>query len=445
MKKIKIQIFILVALFAINGCDVLDQEPESLIATTNAIQDARSAESALNGVYHLVQNGDLYGARFILANEMLAENARATAFQAFWQELDNGNVPASNFHLEDMWISAYAVINASNAIIASVPEIADISEGDADRIMGTAHFFRALMHFDLLRQFGEFFDQSSIYGVPLILTPSLQVAETSRSSVVDTYQQINDDLAEAMDRLPDSGDRFYVSVAVAQALQARVALYQEDFATAETMAGNVISNGTYNLSDDYNEVYDMEGADESIFELNFIQLNDPNAWALEMYGAPPEVSVTNDLLDFFNETGETDRALLFDGSTCIKYGSGTNEDGGNTILFRLSEMYLIRAEAQARKAGGSFSDALADLNVVRDRANQPDISGIATEDQLFTFLLNERRAEFAFEGHYWFDLVRLGRMEEVTGRAGFRSVMPIPFREINISDGTLEQNPGYSN
>ena len=438
---------VLILLGLIASCDVLNQEPESLIPTTSAITDARSAESALNGLYNSVQDGDLYGGRFIMANEMLANNATAAAFQAFWSELASGNVPASNFHLEDMWVSAYAAINAANAIIEQVPDISDIEQGDADRIMGTAYFFRAMMHFDLLRQFGEFFDANSSFGVPLALEQSLEIREIPRSSVANTYQQINEDLQLARDLLPNQGNKFYASQGAAQALQARVSLYQEDYETAEQMASSVISNGAYSLPADYNEVYTAEGSGESILELNFIELVDPNAWAINMYASPPEVAVDDDLIDFFNNQGETERAILFEEINslfrCTKYGDDPNTNGTNTILFRLSEMHLIRAEALALQNGGTPDDALPDLNVVAARAEHGNYTGFANEDDLITALLNERRAEFAFEGHYWFDLVRLGRMESELGRPSFRRVLPIPLRELSITDGTLVQNPGY--
>lgn len=446
-KRIYTTSIVLMLLTLIASCDVLNQEPESLIPTTSAITDARSAESALNGLYNSIQDGDLYGGRFIMANEMLANNATAAAFQAFWSELASGNVPASNFHLEDLWVSAYAAINSANAIIVQVPKISDIEEDDADRIMGTAYFFRAMMHFDLLRQFGEFFDSNSAFGIPLALEQSLEIKEIPRASVSDTYAQINKDLQKAIKLLPNQGNKFYTSSSAARALRARVALYQRDYEKAITMANNVISNGAYTLPTDYNGVYTSEGSGESIFELNFIELVDANAWAIEMYTSPPEVAVDDDLVTFLNDQGETERAVYFEevnGLTrCTKYGDNPNANGGNTILFRLSEMYLIRAEALAMQNGGSPNDALTDLNAVSTRAEQGGYVGFANESELITALLNERRAEFAFEGHYWFDLVRLGRMESELGRPSFRKVLPIPLRELSITDGTLVQNPGY--
>ncbi len=445
MKKLYYTCCLLMTMGMLFSCDVLNQEPEALIATSDAIVDARSAEAALNGLYNAVQNGDLYGGRFIMANEMLAQNAIAAAFQAFWAELASGNVPASNFHLEDLWVSAYAAVNSANSLIAAVPTVPGLDAADQDRMLGTAYYFRALMFFDLLRQYGEFFEPGSPYGIPLVLNPSLAISETARATVAESFAQIAADLTEAMNRLPDSGDKFFATQGAAQALMARVALYQGNYTEALAMANAVIANGSYSLSDDYNEIYTTEGAAESIFELNFLALDDGNAWAIEMYITPPEVAVAPALPAFFAATNNAERGLLFetiDGQIrCTKYGRAREDEGSNTIISRLSEMYLIRAEALG--FSGSPASALADINTIRNRAGLPNLTAIATQDDLVTALLNERRAEFAFEGHYWFDLVRLGRMEAVTGRPAFRKVMPIPQRELNITDGTIDQNPGY--
>ncbi|MCV9385298.1 RagB/SusD family nutrient uptake outer membrane protein [Reichenbachiella ulvae] len=447
-KTINKYLIILLGIVITTSCDVLDQEPKDLIASSDAIVDARSAESALNGLYHTVQSGDLYGGRFIMSSEMLALNAEAAAFQAYWQELSTGNVPTSNAQLEFYWIAAYNAINAANNIIASVPEVTELSDADQDRMLGTAYFFRGLMFFDLLRQHGEFFDLGSIYGIPLPLEPSNVPKETARSTVQQSFEQINLDLEMAIDFLEDSGDKYYVSKGSAQALMARAALYQKDYATAISMANLVINNSQYELEEDYNAIFNVEDpSSESILELNFINLTDPNVWGVEMYVTPPEVAVRADLMNFFNSRGESERGGLFEANgnlyKCTKYGSAATDDMANTILIRLSEMYMIRAEASAMVAGGSLEDARTDINRLRSRAGLADISSIASEDALITILLNERRAEFAFEGQYWFDLVRLGRMEQVTGRPSYRRVMPIPLREMILTDDVLIQNPEY--
>lgn len=448
MKKIYLILLLLAVFFS--GCDILNQEPESLILTEEAIVDRQSAKSAVNGLYSTLQNGDSYGGRQIMATDMIAGNGVATAFQVFWQELATGRVPSANFYIEGNWVAHYNTINAANAVLENVPEINELSDGEKEGMMATAYFMRGLAHFDLLRQFGEFFDMGSSYGIPLKLkaTKEDDLSEISRSTVAQTYAQIESDLNKAIDGL-GSGSSFLATQGAAQALMARVLLYEEKYSLAVDMATEVINSGSYELKDDYNEIYNSEGSKESIFELNFIQLNDPNAYATEMYVTPPEVSVSQDLIEFFDARGENERNILFDqtGSglyRCLKYGSGQQDNGGNTIIIRLSEMYLIRAEALALQPGGTPNDALTDLNEVRSRAGLGNIANINSTEELKDVLLDERRAEFAFEGQYWFDMVRYDKASERRGLESFRKVLPIPFREMNITDGTLEQNPGYN-
>ncbi len=164
-----------------------------------------------------------------------------------------------------------------------------------------------------------------------------------------------------------------------------------------------------------------------------------------MYVTPPEVTVSEDMEEFI--TFEPDRDALFAEVNgffrCTKYGETRDDTGGNTIVLRISEMYLIRAEALGRL--GQPEDGLDDINRITERAGfgPYEAEDLQTQDDLTDILLTERRAEFAFEGQYWFDLVRYGVMEDVIGLESFRRIMPIPQRELNISNGVLVQNPGY--
>jgi len=421
------------------SCDVLNQEPEDLISTEDAIVDRQSANAALTGLYDLMQDGDYYGGRYIMATEMLSGNAEAAAFQQFWQELASGRVPSSNFHAEDYYIAGYAIVNAANAIIEQVPDVAELSDSEKNEILGSAYFIRGLSFFDLLRQFGYFYQMDAPYGIALPLEVADDASETARSSVAQSYAQVESDLNQAINLLPASSSKIFASKGAAQALLARVYLYEEKFTEASALASEVIASSNYALNNNYNDIYLSAGTAESIFELNFIQLEDPNAWATEMYIAPPEVAVTEELFDFV--TGQEDRGIYFDQPNvnyrCTKYGTNRDEDGGNTIILRLSEMYLIRAEADGRTTNPSA--ALDDINIIRTRAGLDPL----TPADLTDVLLNERRGEFAFEGHYWFDLIRYNLMEDELGLEAFRRVLPIPQREMNITDGTLIQNPGY--
>ena len=120
--------------------------------------------------------------------------------------------------------------------------------------------------------------------------------------------------------------------------------------------------------------------------------------------------------------------------------------GKNIRVLRYGEMLLIAAEA-ANELGQTVP-AAANLNLVRARAGLGTTTA-ATQTDLRNAIWKERRVELAFEHDRFFDLVRQGRAGQVM-RAhgknfvdGKHEVFPIPLQQILISQGKLEQNPGY--
>jgi hypothetical protein len=108
---------------------------------------------------------------------------------------------------------------------------------------------------------------------------------------------------------------------------------------------------------------------------------------------------------------------------------------------------LIRAEAEAQE--GKLSDAIADLNIIRNRAGLPDLSLSLDQAQVLTAVMQERRIELFGEwGHRWFDLKRTGHavtaLSQDKGHAVSSNglLWPVPYGEL-ISDPNLKQNPGY--
>jgi len=449
MKKINIYACLCMLLaFTFLGCeDVLDTKLDDEVPVETAITDGISLKSAAVGLYDIMQSGTYYGGEFVLAQDLSGGIADATGFQERFAQLDKAIVPPSNAYIQSSWVNVYNLVNASNLILSKMDEL----KLDDDTSKGTALFCRALGHFDALRQFGQFTDMNSKYGIPISTQylDSKSALTISRSTVAASYQQIIADLNGAIGLLKYDSNRFSITKAAAEALLARVYLYQGDNDNAIVYASKVIANTTYKLNTKYNDIYDVEGSGEAIFELQFLG-TDGSAFTGILSVSPPEVSANYD--DFFKPMDDDNDPRSYryydDGKVVYvdKYGTNKNQIDGNSIIIKLSEMYLIRAEALAKKNPGDLTLALADLNVVRKRAlpSMPfTLADVPDFDAFVTVLLDESARELGFEGHTWFGLVRLGKASSMLNIPAYRTVYPIPQNEITVAKGVLEQNPGY--
>jgi hypothetical protein len=319
--------------------------------------------------------------------------------------------------------------------------------------VGEAKFIRALSYFDLARAWG---------GVQLILEPTASLQnrpQTTRSSLEETYSQIIKDLDEAEELLPNTLNRIRATKRTVWALKARVYLYKKDWALAEQYASKLID-----LSADYTLVKPYSGwfagnviaTPESVFELEYSAIN-PSAIRAQMQhptnGGTYRYAPTDKFVQLLNDPNVSGgRKALISSVT----QSGTTIWFGNlyyrlpatdpAYIFRITELYLIRAEARAQLE--NVSGAVADLNKVRDRAGIAPTAA-ATQDEILLAIENERRIEFAFEPHRWFDLARTKRAKAVLEALDKNTVVdahellfPIPIVQIQL-DASLKQNTGY--
>ena len=435
--------------FTFFSCEaILETNLDDEIPSEEAITDEISLKAAVIGLYDILQSGSYYGGEFILAQELTGGIAEATGFQPRFEQLANAIIPPSNTYLQSNWVNVYSLVNASNLILDKMDEL----QLDNDNAKGSALFFRALGHFDALRQFGKFTDSNSKYGIP-ISTSFLGANEASsvaRATVAASYQQIIGDLTESIDLLKNQSDRFFVSKAAAQALLARVYLYQGNNANAVLYATKVIENGTYKLNAKYNTIYETEASPESVLELQFVGI-DGNSLTEYLSVSPPEVSAAySTYFKPMDDDNDPRSYLYYDNGKYVfvdKYGTSDAAIDGNAIIIRFSELYLIRAEALAKLTPQDLTLAVADLNVVRTRSlpSQPiTMADVPNYEAFVTTLLEESGRELGFEGHRWFAIVRLNRATEMRDIEEFRTVYPIPQNEIIIGKGVLEQNPGYN-
>lgn len=445
MKFIKITI-LLSLFFIVVSCDVFDTEPYTTINTEVAVTNGSAANGLLRGAYDGLQSEDYYGLEFVLNNDLIADNAIYQGFFDSQLEIDQKAVPFTNFWLNSFWVDAYFVISIANNLIDLVPTLEDPLFDNRDQVLGEAFGLRALVYFDLLRYYGEHFDNNSTYGVPLMLTPVPldyeQIPNLPRSSVAQTYDQILSDINTALPLIDGFEDFGRMNYWAALALRARVNLYRGDYAAAQADADAVIESGLFALEADLDNVYGTELSSESIFDVEFND-QDQNAYNTFLIRRD-EYNVDPSLLAVF-EPGDA-RAAFYGVARgrdrCFKYADPTNAN--NAKVFRLAEMYLIRSEAAALGSGDPNA-GLLDLNIVRERAGLPALAAFTSMAEYEDALLQERRIELSYEGHRFFDLVRFDRIDTELGMTeDFRKVFPIPRDQLLVDEeGVLEQNPGY--
>lgn len=445
MKFLKPTILFGALAFTAFSCNVLDVEPQNSIPAEEAFKDKSGIERGIFGSYNSFQYLGYYGRTYSIFSDLAADNLAQPldGTAAEYREVDNNSILPENGSVAGIWSSVYDGINVANNVIEKVPAMSDMSTQEKNAALGELYFVRALNHFNALVYFG---------GVPIKTTPTIGIndLDVPRNSVDQVYAQIIADLTFASEHLPASNSlKIRATKYAAVALLARVYLYQRDYAMASTMAGRVITEGGYTLLDDYAAIFEGDGSAETIFEIDFTAL-DRNRIAEYNYpktlNGRREVEPTQDLLDAYEIGDERFNATIaFDGALAypIKYDDlSTGAD--NFIVLRLGEMYLIRAEAEARN-NGDITMIQADLDAIRQRANLSPTSA-SSHPALLLQIEKDRRIELAFEGHRWFDLVRTGRALEVLPNVNSinQTLFPIPSSELqtNTNPG-MTQNPGY--
>lgn len=393
-------------------------------------------------------------------------------------QLDNWTFTASSISFAELWLNNYQGIGRATYALKYLPEM---NVADKDRLIGEAEMLRAYFYWNLVRIFG---------GVPIIdnvLESEAQIASaTTRASKEEVYTFIENQLLDAIPKLPVTippAEYGRVSKGAAEALLAKVYLYEKKWAQSKEMCDAIISSNQYSLDPDYSKIWREVGefTPESIWEVNAIGTQ-PNLgiWEYFLVQAPRGANglgwgfntPSQDLVNAY-EPGDVRKAatIMFRGETLwdgyVVSPNATNErynyksyvsktketyDGDdvqtnkNLRIFRFGEILLIKAEVENEL--GNLDVAKQALDSVRHRAGLASTTANNQAD-LREAIYKERRVEMAFEHDRMFDLQRTGRAGAVLRALGKpyvdgkNDVFPIPQIEINLSNGKLVQNPGY--
>ena len=491
MKTTKILFAALTAL-AITSCDdFLNMQPSQSGNADGSVETVTDAEVAINGMMSAMTSSAYYGRNFVLYGDIKGGDLTIYSAGRGMDGLYSFNQAPSYGSYSGFWSQIYYCILQANTLIKNIETLqADGTEEDFDYILGEAYSLRALYYFDLVRLYGLPYNYNKdAYGVPNITEPISAMARSTRATVAENYAQILADLkkgAELMsdDKSPSNG---YMNYYANIALQAKVKLYMEDYEGAFAAAKEVIESEKYTLykNDDWANSWSEQFGSESIFELGITveesdlgssslgyylmqygQLKNAQGWFLasdyflDRLGQDP-TDVRWAVMD--NDESWIDTGVERKGA-CYKYIGGTElkGDGKATItavnikIIRLSEVYLIAAEAALHSSAGA-SVAADYLNEIRKRSPglEPATAATISDDMI----LDERSKELFAEGQRFFDMIRLNRTIEYNDdfqsvpvsdrpktidRTFYKIVLPISQDEINANPAIADQqNPGY--
>jgi len=469
------------------GKGFLDVPPTNSINAPDAIKTAADARIIVNGIMRNMTDANYYGRNFLMYGDAKGGDLILYSQGRGSDALYTFNHTANSNSFSGFWSVLYNNILQANSLIVNIRKLkAEGSTENFDSFLGQALTARALMYFDLVRIYGKSYtDNKSSYGVPLVTEPVSATAQPLRATVEEVYAQIVKDLTDAAPLLAKAKSNGYLNYYGNRSIQARVYLTMGDYTAALQAAEDVITNGGYTLYTPANWVasWRSQFGTESIFELGVFPNESDLGTASPGFYLRRRAHGNSNVLGWFGASDYFLNRLKQDPNdvrwgvmladeistaanprlgSCYKYSGSTTLtwDGKATVtavnikVIRLSEMYLIAAEAALPT---DKTKAATYLNAIRSRAAAliPATSATVTLDMI----LDEKSKELFAEGQRYFDMIRLNRPitfnDEILGltiptrpktieRSFEKAILPIPIGEINANPGIGEQqNPGY--
>ncbi|NII81147.1 MULTISPECIES: RagB/SusD family nutrient uptake outer membrane protein [unclassified Pedobacter] len=476
-------IFIFLILLGLSGCKkTLETSPKDSIASSQALTNITGVSSLLNTVYSNLRGTGYYGQSFKINPDIMADNIYPIPGLNSNRLITNSiNAPGAHMSLWGLYTSG---INQANLVIQAVGNVAG-SQADKNKILGQAYGLRALFYWDLVKLYGynpQFIVNGFNQGVPLVLKPTATLADVvfpARNTVEEVYKQVETDLLAAESLLDNSAGNRYVTKTVAQAILSKVYLYWGKYTESATYADKAIATAgsTFVTGPAYTSSFYADNNPEAIFNIVITSEQSNGNESLQSYYAqfPADYGKRQDQTAFDNnsepkvgygdftptpellalyETNDVRRGTITTGkksNVTVNYVRKWVPTNGvnflqNIPLLRVSELYLIRAEANFRAGTAIGATAQSDLDKIRIRA------GLTSVPVSIAAILKERRIELAFEGDRWFDLVRLGldvpkssalgSIAPIAYNTDYRILAPIPQSDLSVNPNLIK-NPGY--
>ncbi len=446
-------------LYLATSCDnfVDVDQPNSQLTGAAVFENNTTATAAMKDIYAKMRDdGLLTGKSVGLSNllgqytdELVCYQTGSTTAEPFF----NNSLTATNGYVQQLWNSTYNQIYAANAVIEGVTASPTLSVAQKNQLVGEAMFVRAMLHSYLAGVYG---------GCPYITTTDYEQNSTvHRLTTMAVYTLCIADLEQAAVLLPEnysSVERVRPNQFAAKALLARLYLFTGQWAQASNAASAVLNQtGLYVWEPDLDKVF-LKECTSTIWQFSagggYANAQEGALFVFNA-GPPPTVALSPQLYTIF-ETGDQRKTLwvrsISDGITTWYQPYKYKEDNSSTtttsysVMLRLAEQYLIRAEARAMQ--GELTNAKQDLDFVRTNAGLVGTTAV-TSTEIVAAVLEERRFEFFTEvGMRFFDLQRTGKLDAVLSpvKPGWNTtdgLWPVPQSELLINPNLAPQNAGY--
>ena len=483
------------ALMLLAGCEkYLDKDPIGILTEEQVETDPTVGTitgAVTNAYVPLASTLNLFGdwnwaQGLVLRNDFITEDIASgdankkwspDGDQAWMDDVASFNFTPENGAFNGLWTYDYEGVSRTNLAISQLTDDAIIQQtgmeqGLRNRLLGEAYFLRAFYYFNLVVNFGD---------VPLLLKPLTNFNEAyevaRRVPKDEVWAQISSDLAEAANLLPNAkytvdGERWRASKGAAIALQAKTALYRQQWQEVIDNVQELETLGFYHLNSNYFDSFDVGkefNENEVIFAFDHQQGVLPRRGngltALLGWGfLAPSPDFTG---AFEPNDPRLDYTVNLPDQAVYKVLGATNTDNkgnddapSNKVYIRWADVLLWKAEAYNEL--GNYPQAIASINEVRQRARNtplvgggtapagtlPDRGDSTDKAQVKAWLMHERRVELGMESHRLSDLRRWGVAEAVLAAMGknFQDrhyLYPIPQGEVDKSAGSITQNDGY--
>ncbi|MGB5983297.1 MAG: RagB/SusD family nutrient uptake outer membrane protein [Nonlabens sp.] len=485
MKKI---LLLLCFATAFSSCeDFLDVEPDLQISFAEQLGTEEGVREIVSGIYFSFNS--VIRSRYFIYGDALAGNVDFTPSTSN-NEIAVSNLLETSYGFNETpddsdfaatYDDLYEVINQCNLVLQNIDGMEFLNSPSKAQLRAEMLTLRAVSHYQVYLLYAQninFTADGSHLGI-VYNTSTLTPGEDfpARKTAQESYILMQQDLEEALSSFTaasflQAGPEFsYFNETTTTAIYARIALQMNDWQKALDLSEEIINNSGLALTSQSAYVDQWQTADQ--LSETIMQLTAPfdieedgsitvgfSVSSYFQYSSESnygDIAASEDLLDLFDNTDirnnlYTTRTLptrIMGSIVDLDYTFIEKYQEESSITFiRLSEIYLINAEAQERLSPGSPA-AIARLNEIRNRAGLNDLNPSA---DILEEVFIERRREMAFENFLFFDLKRYGKDVERNDGCianlcdlSYPSpffILPIPRQSITINENMI-QNEGY--